>query len=118
MTRQEAIEAMKKGLVVKHDAFEEGMYFYKVGDYLYDEVGYYCDFDEFSSLQDPNVFSAGWSVIERKKIDHIECASTFLKKLKHELDHLTSYNVPISVDGKLIKDVKLTDDLTIEITTL
>lgn len=118
MTKQEAIKAMEKGCVVKHNCFGEDEYLYKIGEFLCDENGCCGRFNNFMELYSLDVFNTNWKVIEGKKIDHIEHASTFLKKLKWELDRLASYDIPIRVDGKLIKDVKLADGLTIEITTL
>lgn len=50
--------------------------------------------------------------------DHISSASEFLRKLQDQLNLLNSWDVPIMVNGKLIKSVELTDDLTIKIETL
>lgn len=50
--------------------------------------------------------------------DHISNASEFIMALKDQLNRLNSYEVPIKVNGKLIRSVELTEDLTIEIKTL
>ena len=85
---------------------------------MYVNDTYYCEVTDFKVAYESVRYSLGWTIVETVSIDHIEHASVFLNKLREELDRLASYDVPIRVDGKLVKDVKLTGDLTIEITTL
>ena len=118
MTKQEAIEAMERGYKVKHPFSKRIEYIYKNNDDIDSERGFFCETRDFNEIFSSAKYSDGWRMVADQEIDCIEHASMFFKKLKHELNYLTSYDVPIHVDGKLIKDVKLTDDLTIEITTL
>lgn len=118
MTKQEAIEAMGKGYKVTRPSFKRMEYLYKDNDDINSDSGFFCGTRDFNEVFRSAKYDDGWRMVADQEIDCIEHASTFLKKLKHELDHLSSYDVPIRVDGKLIKRVELTDDLTIEITTL
>lgn len=118
MTRQEAFEAMERGYKVKHSSFVPGTFLHEKDGSLSVNDTYYCEVTDFKVAFESSRYSSGWNIVEAVSIDHIEHASVFLNKLKGELDRLSSYDVPIRVDGKLVKDVKLTGDLTIEITTL
>lgn len=118
MTKREAIEAMERGGIITHELFTQGAFLYKRNDDLCDENGLYSKFKDFNENWSFNVYNDGWKIVEPECLNCINSALIFFRKLKNELDQLSSYNVPIRVNGKPIKDVNLTDDLTIEITTL
>lgn len=118
MTRQEAIEAMERGDVITHERFTRGTFLYKINDDLYDENGWYSKFKDFNENWSFNVYDDGWKIIEPECSNCINSALIFFRELKSELDRMPSYDIPIRVNGRLIKNVKLTGDLTIEITTL
>ena len=64
MTKEEAIEQMKKGNKVTHFLFTDEEYITMKGDEIIDELGYYLNADAFWSHRRHEAFACGWKLYE------------------------------------------------------
>lgn len=62
MTKQEAIEQMKKGEKVTHTYFSDNEYIYQKGCIIYSEDG--VRHEEFWTLRNGLLFEDGWSIFK------------------------------------------------------
>lgn len=66
MTKQEAIEAMRRGVRITHTAFTDDESMVIVGPYIIFEDGNHCKFDEFWKTRTTKCWEDGYSIWREK----------------------------------------------------
>lgn len=60
LTKEQAIQAMRSGLLVTHDYFTDNEFIGMKGEYIIDENNYQLDWDDFWRYRKDEVWDNGW----------------------------------------------------------